>query len=119
MVRCTPYTCQEERSRGSRALGRRRWEGLAQLEAERRVPLNRDRVLRAAVALADEAGIDARCTASPAATGTALLARVDKMAWFIDVSLPRTAYVSTGLCGPPAALHRPTVAPSWVPFREL
>ena len=33
---------------------------MAQLEAERRVPLNRDRVLRAAVALADEAGIDAR-----------------------------------------------------------
>src|SRR5207247_10705461 len=44
MVRCTPYTCQEVRSRGSRALGRR-WEGLAQLEAERRVREKRGRDL--------------------------------------------------------------------------
>ena len=54
--RCTAYTCQEES--GSAAVKGRWSRWLSRLEAPRRVPLSRDRVLRAAVALADDAGIE-------------------------------------------------------------
>lgn len=55
-LRCTLYTCQAARSvrAGDRAAGRM----AERAEAPRRAPLNRDRVLRAAVALADGAGIE-------------------------------------------------------------
>src|SRR5437588_10205159 len=45
--RCTAYTCQEEIRMAQ------------QIKARRRVQLSRDRVLRAAVALADNVGIEA------------------------------------------------------------
>src|SRR5207248_1971785 len=55
--KCTAYTCQAEKL-WRRHVRKESGQTVQQAEAVRRVPLSRDRVLRAAVALVDDAGIE-------------------------------------------------------------